>query len=382
MKNLIYADNAATTKLDIDAYEAMQPYLMDDYGNASQSYSFSRSSKKALKEAREIISDSINANPGDIFFTSGGTESDNWAIKGYIFKNPNSSIITSQIEHHAILNPCHTLEKSGVDVRYIAVDENGLVSLEELERYLHDNSQKNKKTRSLVSIMFANNEIGTVEPIKDIAAISHKYNAVFHTDAVQAIGHVDIDVKKMEIDLLSASAHKFNGPKGVGFLYVRNSECLSPYNEGGAQEFGMRAGTENIAGIIGMAYALRKNADEIEKNKLYLLNLESILEDELKTASIQYRRNGATSHIPGNMSLSFLGIEGEMLMHRLDLMGICVSTGAACDSRKTQLSHVLQAIELDKNYAYGTIRVSLGKFNTEEDVKEIGRSIINVIKES
>lgn len=246
MKQHIYADNAATTKLDIDAFEAMKPFLLDEYGNASQPYSFARKPKKALADARATIAECIGALPEEIYFTSGGTESDNWAIKGSAFSDPyKRATITSSIEHHAVLRTCSAIESLGYPVTYISPDRFGIITADALEEIMTENTR-------LVSIMFSNNEIGTIEPIKELAAIAHKHGALFHTDAVQAVGHVSIDVKDLGIDMLSASAHKFNGPKGVGFLYIRSGTEINPLNDGGSQERGLRAGTENIAEIVGM----------------------------------------------------------------------------------------------------------------------------------
>ena len=373
MKQFIYADNAATTKLDIDAFEAMKPYLLDEYGNASQPYSFARKPKQALKEARAAIAQCINAEPEEIYFTSGGTESDNWAIKGVAFADSEKyAIITSQIEHHAILRACEDIEKLGYPVAYLPVTEEGVVTTEALNSVITSNTR-------LVSIMFANNEIGTIEPIKELCEIAHRNGAWFHTDAVQAVGHVQIDVKDLGVDMLSASAHKFNGPKGIGFLYVKKGTPICSYASGGAQEFGMRAGTENIASIVGMAVALKKNCDHLAENIRHIENLESHLIDNLSSSGLDFVRNGSSYHIPGNISLSFKNANGEALLHRLDLMGICISTGAACDTTNTQISHVLHAINVDPDYAQGTIRISLSLKNTLSEVETICDHIVRIV---
>lgn len=375
MKRFVYADNAATTKLDIDAFEAMKPYLFDEYGNASQPYSFARKPKQALKEARETIAQCINAAPEEIYFTSGGTESDNWAIKGIALTSAKKhAIVASQIEHHAILRACEAVERLGYPVAYLPVDKEGIVTTETLESVI-------TSTTSLVSIMFANNEIGTIEPIKDLCEIAHKYGALFHTDAVQAVGHIGIDVKELGVDMLSASAHKFNGPKGIGFLYIKKGTPIHSCTNGGAQEFGLRAGTENVASIVGMAVALKKNCDAIEENAKHIRRLETRLIDSLSEACLSFVRNGANHRVPGNISLSFRGADGEALLHRLDLMGICVSTGAACDTVNTQISHVLNAIELNQDYAEGTIRISLSKENTPEEIDVIVNALKTIIIE-
>lgn len=374
MKQFIYADNAATTKLDIDAFEVMKPYLLDEYGNASQPYSFARKPKQALREARAIIAHCINADPEEIYFTSGGTESDNWAVKGIAFAEAEKrSIVTSQIEHHAILRACETLEKHGYPVAYLPVNREGVVTAETLESLITSST-------SLVSIMFANNEVGTIEPIKDLCEIAHKHGSLFHTDAVQAVGHVRIDVKELGVDMLSASAHKFNGPKGIGFLYVKKGTPISQYSNGGSQEFGLRAGTENVASIVGMAVALKKNCDAIEENAKHMGLLEAKLLDGLSESGVDFIRNGATHRVPGNISLSFRGADGEALLHRLDLMGISVSTGAACDTVNTQISHVLKAMGIDEAYAKGTIRISWGNNNTIEEAEILSKKLILILK--
>ena len=365
MKRLIYADNAATTKLDKEAFEAMVPWLTEEYGNASQPYFFANKPKSALIEARTTIAQCINALPEEIYFTSGGTESDNWAIKGSAISDADKrATITSAIEHHAVLNACKAIERLGYPVAYLSPDSEGTVLPESLSSVITE------KTR-LVSIMFSNNEIGTIEPIAELAAIAHAHGATFHTDAVQAVGHVPIDVKALGIDMLSASAHKFNGPKGIGFLYIRKGLEISPFINGGAQENGKRGGTENVASVVGMAVALRNNFERMLENAKHVHALEEHLLVGLKEHGFDFIRNGAKNHIPGNISISFREYDGEMILHRLDLMGIAVSTGAACDTTRTQLSHVLQAIKADSEYAEGTIRISLGKENTIEECNEI-----------
>ena len=373
MKQFIYADNAATTKLDNEAFEAMTPYLLKAYGNASQPYSFAREPKKALAEARQIIASAINALPEEIYFTSGGTESDNWAIKGSAFLDVDKrATLASAIEHHAVLKACEAIERLGYPVAYINPNPKGLITPEALESVITNKT-------GLVSVMYSNNEIGTIEPIKELAIIAHKHGALFHTDAVQAVGHIGIDVKELDVDMLSASAHKFNGPKGIGFLYIRKGVNIAPFNDGGSQEAGFRAGTENVAFIVGMAIALRNNLAKLHENEAHILKLEQILLSEL--SEIDFIRNGAEKHIPGNISLSFKGYDGEAILHRLDLSGICVSTGSACDSVNTQISHVLKAINLDPLYAKGTIRISLGKDNTEAEAVAISKALIKIIQQ-
>ena len=371
MKHLIYADNAATTQLDIDAFEAMKPYLLNEYGNASQPYSFARKPKQALKEARATIAKCINALPEEIYFTSGGTEGDNWAIKAIAMNGETGKILTSKIEHHAILNSCKAVEKQGVCVEYLDVSDTGVLEPTTLSEVITD-------TTKLVSVMYANNEIGSIQPIKELCEIAHQNGALFHTDAVQAVGHIEIDVKELGVDLLSASAHKFNGPKGIGFLYIKKGTLIQAYSDGGSQEFSLRAGTENVASIVGMAVALKKNCDSIIGNEKYLNKLEEHLLKMLSDENLDFIRNGSSRHIPGNISLSFKNADGEAILHRLDLKGICISTGATCNSVQTEVSHVLQAISLPTEYAKGTVRVSLGKDNTVVDVEMIANALTSI----
>ena len=368
---MIYADNAATTKLDIDALEAMKPFLLESYGNASQPYSFSRSSKMALKTARETIASYIGAEPNEIYFTSGGTESDNWAIK--MGAGKSGALITSAIEHHAVLQSCAALERAGRKIVYLPVTSEGLVLPESLRKEC-DNHVK------LVSVMTANNEVGSIQEIKKLAAISHENGAIFHTDAVQAVGHIPLHVKELGVDMLSASAHKFNGPKGIGFLYIRKGVNIFPYMEGGGQESGYRAGTENIAAIIGMSVALKNNYEKIKEITDYLYGLEKIVIKGLTNAKLNFIRNGSQNRIPGNVSLSFYRADGEVLLHRMDLKGICISTGAACDSVKNQISHVLRAMMIPEDYARGTVRISLSKNNSEQDAFDIATALISILK--
>ena len=374
MSRLIYADNAATTQLDVAALEAMKPFLTNEYGNASQPYAFARKPKKALQDARETIASCIGAAPEEIFFTSGGTESDNWAIKGSALLNAHKhATVTSAFEHHAVLHPCKSLERSGYPVAYMWPSREGYITAEILKEYITSQTY-------LTSVMFANNEIGTVQPIKELCAVAHENGSLFHTDAVQAVGHIPIDVHDLGMDMLSASAHKFNGPKGVGFLYIRSGLKVMPYSDGGAQEFGLRAGTENVAGIVGMAVALKNNYDALEDNTRYVARLESKLVSLLESTDIKYVRNGGANRLPGLLSLSFPGADGEAILHRLDLTGICISTGSACNSKNTEVSHVLQSIRLDDNYAKGTVRISLGKSNTEEDVEAILKALMKIFR--
>ena len=369
---MIYADNAATTQLDIEAFEAMKPFLLSDFANASQPYSFARSAKQAIKKARETIAECINADPDEIFFTSGGTESDNWAIKGFCKTYRTGDILTTSIEHHAILNSCFSVEQLGRKVVYVDPQADGSIDVEQFKRLLTNEVK-------FVSVMYANNEIGTVQPIQELCEISHKQGVVFHTDAVQVVGHLKVDVKELGVDMLSASAHKFNGPKGIGFLYVRKGVQIMPYMDGGAQEKKHRAGTENVAAIVAMAVALQNNCLQLEKNIKHLDNLSRLLIERLVSFGCNFQKNGGERTLPGLLSLSFYEKDGEAILHRMDFAHICVSTGAACNSVDTEISHVLKAIGLDEDYAKGTIRISLGKNNTEEDVKYIASTLAKIV---
>ncbi len=372
-KTMIYADHAATTALSPAAYDAMLPWLQDKYGNPSTLYSLARDPRKAIAYSRELIAAAINADPGEIFFTSGGTEADNWALKGTAFQyNRGKGILTSAIEHHAILHSCAALERMGYSADTIPVDSMGTIHAETLQLALKENV-------ILVSIMLANNEIGTIEPVSELAEIAHQAGILFHTDAVQAVGHIPVNVKMLNVDMLSASAHKFNGPKGIGFLYIRKGVHLVPLLDGGGQEYGLRAGTENVAGIIGMAAALQEHVEHLAQEAEYLNILSARLIDQLKSKNLDFRVNGGNTRLPGSLSLSFRDADGEMLLHRLDLMGTAVATGSACDSKDTVLSHVIRAIAVPQDYAYGTIRVTLGMDNTPEQVDRIAHQISTIL---
>lgn len=372
MKEYVYADNAATTRLSDKAFESMLPYLQNEYGNASQLYSFARLPKKALKEARQVIAYCIGAQPDEIFFTSCGTESDNWVINGAV--QQHLPIVTSSIEHHAILRPCESAKRCGCSVSLLPVTKDGIVLSSSVKEVVHSSC-------GLLSVMYANNEIGTIQPIKELATIAHENGWLMHTDAVQAMGHTRINVRELGVDMLSASAHKFNGPKGIGFLYIKKGINWPVLIKGGAQENGLRAGTENVASIVGMATALEENVASVSENEAYLTHLEEMLISNLSDSGVLFCRNGAGNHIRGNISLSFPNRSGEAILHRLDLKRICVSTGSACDSQDTQVSHVLKAIDLDETLAKGTIRISLGKYNTEQDVMKIVQVLIGILKE-
>lgn len=376
MARIIYADNAATTQLNKTAIEVMKPFWLYEYANPSQPYSFSRKVKNALKEARNTIAECINALPNEIYFTSGGTESDNWAIQGAVLANRDKkTIITSQIEHHAVLKSCEYMKNFGCNVIYLPVNCLGILEPKVLSNAITSDV-------NLVSIMLVNNEIGARQDIKKLAKIAHDRGALFHTDAVQAVGHIKVDVKDLGVDLMSASAHKFGGPKGIGFLYVKNGINIHPFMKGGAQEFNLRAGTENVPAIVGMATALQQSV--LQRDLGYINNLENIIVHILKgnglTEGIDFIINGnEESRVPGIFSLSFAGKSGEMILHRMDLMGIMISTGAACDSVHTKISHVIRAIGVKEDFAQGTIRISLGMDNTLEEAKQIGDALVKII---
>lgn len=374
MSNYIYADNAATTQLDITAFEAMRPYLLELYGNPSQPYSFSRTARNAIQESRNIIADCIGAMPEEIYFTSGGSESDNWAISTIREQSVEKrNIIISEIEHHAIVNSCENLKNYGVNIFYLKPNREGTLSAKELEKLLSTNAV------GLVSIMTANNEIGTIEPIKELCEVAHRHNAIFHTDAVQAIGHVNIDVRKLGVDMLSASAHKFNGPKGIGFLYIKKGTTVPSFIYGGSQEHRLRAGTENVAAIVGMAHALKENCIAIEENQRKIRGLENQLLSALRESGKAFIVNGSSHKLPGLLSLSFADKDGEAILHRMDLMKIAISTGSACDSKRTTISHVLKSICLDEKYAKGTIRISLGKNNNSDEIDAIANALNKIL---
>lgn len=371
---MIYADNAATTMLDRDAFEAMKPYLLENYANASQHYTFSRQVKKALTMARETIAECIGALPEEIYITSGGTESDNWAIKGSLQYNDNNKrkILTSAIEHHAILNSCAAIQRLGYIVNYIPVNSDGMVEPNTLCSRITNDTK-------LVSVMMANNEIGTIQPVKELCSIAHKNGALFHTDAVQAVGHIPINVHDLDVDMLSASGHKFYAPKGIGFFYIKKGTPIYPYVDGGSQEFGMRAGTENVASIVAMATSLKKHCASMQSDIQKLKSMENILLHTLKVAHIDFIRNGK-NNIAGNISLSIKNVEGEMLLHRLDLKDIYVSTGSACNANNIQISHVIKAINVPLEYAKGTIRISFGVNNQKCDAEIVANALIQILE--
>lgn len=370
-----YFDHAATTKLDSEVLEKMMPYLTEEYGNASSIYTIGSSARCAVEDAREKIATAINAKVDEIYFTAGGSESDNTALRGVAYANreKGNHIITSKIEHPAILNTCRALEKEGFEVTYINVDSDGIVDLDELRSAIKD-------TTILISIMFANNEIGTIEPICEIGKIAREHNVYFHTDAVQAVGNLKIDVEELNIDLLSMSSHKFYGPKGVGALYVRRSVKFNSLIYGGHQERNKRAGTENVAGIVGMGAAIEKAYKNFDKTYTYLLKLREHYINEVEKKIPYIKINGHRKmRLPGNANISFKYIEGEALLLNLDLKDICASSGSACTSGSLDPSHVLLALGMSHEVAHGSLRITFGVDNTMEDVDYLVDSLCEIV---
>ncbi len=371
MSKQIYFDHAATTSVLPEVREAMQPYLTEKYGNMSTAYELGEEARSAVSHAREVIAHCIDARPEEIFFTSGGSESDNWAIKSIAgeYKSEGKHIITSAIEHHAVLNSCAYLEQLGYDVTYLEVDEKGLVSMEELEQAITPET-------TLITVMYGNNEIGTIEPVHEIGRIARYQKIPFHTDAVQAVGQIPISVRREPIDLMSASAHKFHGPKGVGFLYVHEGVRIPSFIHGGAQEKGKRAGTENVSGIVGMAEALRIAVLQMKQNRAREIRLRNYFMDRLLREFEQVRINGHPyQRLPGNINISFGGVDATSLLTLLQEDGICASAGSACSTGQTRISHVIEAIRVPDEYAVGTIRFTLGRENTRQEVDQTLRSL-------
>lgn len=364
---IVYLDHAATTYVRPDVFEAMKPYFCEKFGNASSIYSIGRETKKAVENAREKVAKALGAQPREIFFTASGSEADNWAIKGvaYANKSKGNHIITSSIEHPAVLSTCQQLEKEGFEVTYLPVDSDGLVSAEDLRAAIKD-------TTILVSIMTANNEIGTIQPIAELGAVAKEKGVLFHTDAVQAIGNVKIDVNEMNIDLLSLSAHKFYGPKGVGALFIRKGVKINNLIHGGHQERGKRASTENVPGIVGLAKAIEIATENLEEYNKKLISLREKTIEGIMAKVPYVKLNGhRDQRLPGNVNFSFQFIEGESLLLMLDMKGICGSSGSACSSGSLDPSHVLMSIGLTHEIAHGSLRLTFGEENSEEDVDYI-----------
>ena len=376
MKGRVYADNAATSPMDPEALEAMASCIRDIYANPAQHYSPARQAKRLLDSSREVIADCIGAHPDEIFFTSGGSESNNWAIKGTFRPDDGRhTILTSTIEHHSVLLAADSMSELGEKNVHVSPDGNGVVQPEYLVQALDDSVR-------LVSIMMANNEVGSIQPISELCRIAHRNGALFHTDAVQAVGHIPINVEELDIDMLSASAHKFNGPRGFGFLYVRRGTYLKPLIHGGAQQDGMRAGTDNLPSAYAASIALRNNCKSMGSNADRLQGLEKQFLSILNDSSIDYIQNGSDEHIPGLISISIKGRDGEALLNRLDLMGFSISTGSACNSGNAELSHVIKTMGVDGSYASGTVRISFGKYNTVSEVERLARSLVRIASES
>ena len=374
--NKIYMDNAATTPVRKEVLEAMLPYFGEYYGNPSSLYQTAAASKKAVENAREQVAKALGAKTEEIYFTGCGTESDNWALTGAAeaYGKNGGHIITSAIEHHAVLHTCQYLESRGYDVTYLPVDEDGLISIEELEKAIRPET-------FLISIMLANNEIGTIQPVKEIGLLARERKIIFHTDAVQAVGHMPIDVNELNIDMLSMSAHKIYGPKGVGALYVRKGIRLKSFMHGGAQERSRRAGTENVPGVVGLGKAIERITAEMEEENKKLISLRERLIEGLMSAIPYARLNGhREKRLPGNVNISFEFVEGESILISLDFKGIAASSGSACTSGSLDPSHVLLAIGLPHEKAHGSVRFTLGMYNTEEDADEVIRELPPIIE--
>lgn len=385
MKKFVYADNAATTPLSDTAFEAMKPWLTEFYGNPSSLYRMGRAAKEALNDARTAVGKALGAAepvnerndfaPGEIIFTGGGSQADNLAIRGFVH-GPTAKgrrhIITSKIEHHAVLYTCEALEKEGFTVTYLNVDSYGRVDLEQLKNALSEDT-------ALVSIMAANNEIGTIQPIAEIAALAHAVGAKFHTDAVQAVGHMPINVQEMGIDMLSLSAHKFRGPRGVGVLYVKKGIVLEPLVYGGGQEKGLVSGTENTAGCIGLAAAITDAVEGMDEKMRYVRGLTDRLVEGVMKIPYTHYTGDPVNRLPGTASFVFEAVEGEGLILMLDNLGVCGSTGSACSTGSLDPSHVLMAIGLPHEIAHGSLRLTLGEQNTEEDVDYVIEAVTKVI---
>ena len=371
----IYLDNSATTRLDDEVLKEMMPYLTEEYGNASSIYKLGRNTRNAVETAREKIAKAINAEPDEIYFTSGGTESDNTAIRGIAYHNKKKGnhIITSKIEHPAVLETCKQLEKEGFEITYLNVDKNGIIDFEQLKNSI-------KETTILISIMFANNEIGTIQPIKEIGTIARENNIYFHTDSVQAVGSIKIDVKGMNIDSLSMSAHKFYGPKGIGALYIKKGITFQKFMNGGHQERNKRAGTENVPAIVGMGKAIEIAYRDLEKHTKQIKELRDYYINQVKENIPYIKINGdMEKRLPGNSNISFRFIEGEGLLLNLDLKGICASSGSACTSGSLDPSHVLLAIGVPHEIAHGSLRISIGKYNTKEEIDYVVECLVEIV---
>ncbi len=372
---MIYLDNAASTPVHEKVVEEMIPYLREQFGNPSSIHKFGRTANVAVQTARKRISDLINANSGEILFTSGGTESNNTAIYGVAFSNKGKHIITSSIEHDAVLEPCKRLEKEGYSITFLPVDKNGLVNSEDVKKEISNDT-------CLITIMFANNEVGTIQPVREIASIAKQHNIIFHTDAVQAVGKISIDVKDLGVDLLSISSHKINGPKGVGALYIRKGITISPLILGGGQENGLRSGTENVANIVGFGIACKIARESMNQNIAHFKNLTSKLVTRVIKEIHGTSLNGhPENRIPNNVHFTFLGVNGEDLIIKLDENKIAASTGSACSVRVQKASHVLKAMGFSHEQISGSLRLSVGTINTEQEIDETVEVLKKVVHE-
>ena len=375
MERFVYLDNAATTKTAPEVVEAMLPYFTEHYGNPSSVYSFASKNKEVITKQREIIADVLGASANEIYFTAGGSESDNWAFKATAeaYKDKGNHIITTKIEHHAILHTAEYLEKQGFEVTYLDVDENGIVKLDELKKAI-------RPTTILISIMFANNEIGTIQPIKEIGEIAKEHGILFHTDAVQAFGQIPVNVDECHIDMLSASGHKLNGPKGIGFLYIRKGVKIRSFVHGGAQERKRRAGTENVPGIVGFGTAVKLAVDTMKERTDKEIQLRDYMIERISEEIPYAKLNGdAKKRLPNNVNFSFRFIEGESLLIMLDMKGICASSGSACTSGSLDPSHVLLAIGLPHEIAHGSLRMTLSEETTKEDIDYVIDNLKDIV---
>ncbi|MBP5303548.1 MAG: cysteine desulfurase NifS [Clostridia bacterium] len=375
MDRFIYADNAATTQLSPKVLEKMMPYLTNEYGNASSLYGFGQNSKQAIVAARESIANCLHCKPNEVYFTSGGSEADNWAIKMIAkeqAKKGKKHIISTAFEHHAVLHSLNALKEEGFEITLLPVYENGIIHVEDLENAIREDT-------ALVTIMFANNEIGTIQPIKEVGAICKAHHVYFHTDAVQAVGHLPIDFVDMNIDLLSMSGHKFHGPKGIGALIIRNGIRFANLIDGGSQERNRRAGTENTAGIVGISEALKLALENLEQTNTSIIQKRNRIISELLKIEKSRLNGDANTRLPGNINISFEGIEGESLLLYLDMKGICASSGSACTSGSLDPSHVLLSIGLPHEIAHGSLRLTISESTTDEDVDYIIESVPQVV---
>jgi cysteine desulfurase len=372
---LIYLDNAASTQIHEDVLVSMLPYLKEQYGNASSIHRYGRLSRKAIEKSRKQIASLINADPSEILITSGGTESNNTVLRGILKKNISSNIVTSSIEHDAILEPCKKLSQNGLEIKYLPVDKFGMINLFDLKNCISDNT-------CLVSIMFGNNEVGTVQKISEISQICHEKKIPFHTDAVQAIGKIPIDVKELGIDLLSISSHKLHGPKGIGALYLKNGILIDPMILGGGQEHGLRSGTENVANIVGFGKACEIAKNNLTANMAYVIKLRDLLIEKVLNEIPEVTLNGdPESRLPNNAHFTFLGVNGEDLIIKLDEYGIAASTGSACSVNTQRSSHVLQAMGFSHEQITGSLRLTLGIFNNEKEIIQTVDSLKKIVEE-